>query len=84
MVDYGCIVFHFMPLSRLIQPLFADGCLTCSVFAMTEGRLWASFCMSPHANVQVFLLGIYLTVELLGHRICDSPTVLENVYFPKS
>lgn len=55
MVDYGCIVLHRMPLSRLTHPLFADGCLTCSVFAVTEGLLRAPLCMSPHANVQVFL-----------------------------
>ena len=76
---YSCIVFHCVPLSHLIYPFFSDGCLTCSVLAVTESLLWASLCMSPDASVQVFLLHIYSAVEPLRHRICKPPTALENV-----
>lgn len=43
-----------------------------------ESLLWTFLYMSPHTNVQVFLLLIHLAVEFLGHRICEPPTVLKN------
>lgn len=73
---YGIPLYAFVP----FYLFFLDRHLACLIFAVIETLLWIFLYMSPGVNVQMFLLGIYLEVKLLCHRICEFPIVLENAY----
>lgn len=76
---YSCIVFYSTPWPHFILSLLLGIWLVpflllqCIYSEHSYTCLLAQMCKCIYS-------GIYLEVELLGHRLCESSTVLENAY----